>query len=208
MNSIIPGILETEWSEIEKKLEAVKPFAKTVHIDIIDGKFSPHTTFLDPEPFKKYSSEFVFELHMMVEDPTQYLEPFAQAGFKRFLGHIEHMNDVVEFVAKGQQLGEVGLALDGPTHIEVLKDINLNDLDALLIFTADKVGESGQEMIEERLQKIRDLEALIPIEVDGGINSETIKKAFEAGATRFITTGYLFEGNPEEQYKKLQEALY
>lgn len=173
------------------------------------GYLPPIKVFFDPEPFKKYSEDFFFELHMMVENPLQYLEPFANAGFQRFLGHIEMMPDVVEFVAKGQQLGEVGLALDGPTSIDALKDINLNDLDALLMFTAEKAGESGQGMIEERLQKIPSLHPLIPVEVDGGINNETIKKAQNAGATRFVTTNFLFkEGTPQEQYKKLEEALW
>ncbi|MBI2622555.1 MAG: hypothetical protein HYW64_00450 [Candidatus Levybacteria bacterium] len=120
MLEIIPGILEKDWSEIERKIELVRPFAKTIHIDILDRKFAPNTTFLDPLPFAKYTLPSsgqafpssgqapFFELHMMVEEPIQYLKPFADAGFKRFLGHIEKMSDQAEFVAQGQLLGEVG----------------------------------------------------------------------------------------------------
>ena len=60
---IIPGILEQNWEEIERKLKLVKQFTNTVHIDIIDGEFVNNKTFLDPEPFKKYSSELFSGIH-------------------------------------------------------------------------------------------------------------------------------------------------
>ena len=131
MYEIIPGILENEWNKIERKIEIVKPFAKSIHIDIIDGKFVPDTTFLDPVPFVRYSQKLFLELHMMVENPIQYLELYAKAGFRRFIGHIEKMPDQEEFVAQGQLLGEVGLAIDGPTQINQIQ-VPLDDLDNIL----------------------------------------------------------------------------
>jgi ribulose-phosphate 3-epimerase len=212
MNEVIPGILEKEWSEIEHKLELVKPFAKTVHIDIIDGKFVDNTTFLDPEPFKKYSKNFLLELHMMVENPLIFLKPWAEAGFQRFIGHIEKMPDPVEFVAQGQLLGSVGLALDGPTDSNVLDNINLADLDCILIYTSEHVGFSGPELLDVRLDKIRKIKEkyeFIPIEVDGGINSETIIRAYEAGASRFVSTSYLFKTeNIKETFEKLTSQVF
>ena len=82
MFEVIPGILEKDWSEIERKIEIVKPFISTIHIDIIDGKFAPNTTFIDPLPFKKFTlplsgQALFFELHMMVDNPIAYLKPFA-----------------------------------------------------------------------------------------------------------------------------------
>lgn len=210
MNEIIPGILEKEWSEIERKLEILKPFAKSVHIDIIDGKFADNTSFLDPEPFKKYEQDFLFELHMMVEDPISYLKPWADAGFQRFIGHIEKMPDPVEFVAQGQLVGTVGLAIDGPTSLDVLSNINLNDLDCLLIMTI-KAGFSGQQFNPELLEKVREIRkkyGYLPIEVDGGINAETITKAKDAGANRFISTSHLFKSeNIEETYRLLTSSI-
>ncbi len=203
---IIPGILEKEWAEIELKIQQVLPFAKEIHIDLIDGKFAPNTTFLDPEPFKKYTKDIPFELHMMVEEPINYLNAWADAGFQRFIGHIEKMSDQVEFVAKGQLLGEVGLAIDGPTTIDAI-EVPFDDLDVILFMTI-KAGVSGQEFIEEDIKKIEKIKqsVFIPIEVDGGINSETIVKARNAGATRFVATSFIFEGNPRVNYEKLQEA--
>ena len=101
---IIPGILEKDWPAIELRIQQVLPFAKAIHIDLIDGKFAPNTTFLDPSPFKKYTKDIPFELHMMVNEPINYLKAWADAGFQRFIGHIEKMSDQAKFVAKGHLL--------------------------------------------------------------------------------------------------------
>lgn len=210
MNEVIPGILEQNWHEIEKRLDLVKPFAKTVHIDIIDGKFAENLTFLDPEPFKKYKNDFLLELHMMVEDPIKYLKPWAECGFERFLGHIEMIPDPVEFIAQGQLLGAVGLAIDGPTDLSVLDNLNLNDLDTLLIMTI-KAGMSGQKFQPELLEKVKKIKQkapYLPIEVDGGVTNETITKAKEAGATRFVSTSHLFNSNStRDEFEKLTELV-
>lgn len=207
---IIPGILEKDWSEIERKLSLVKPFAKTIHIDIIDGKFTPNTTFLDPTPFAKYSKDVFFEAHLMVEEPISYLKPLADAGFKRFLGHIEKMSDQVEFVAQGQLLGEVGLAVDGPTSLESVK-VPFDDLDCILIMTI-KAGESGQEFVREYLDKVKTLRQaqgqFLQIEVDGGINDKTIVESRSAGATRFVANSFIFNSkDPQFQYRVLEDKL-
>ena len=204
---IIPGILEKDWPVIETKIQQVLPFAKAIHIDLIDGKFAPNTTFMDPEPFSKYTKDAFFELHMMVEEPINFLKPWADAGFQRFIGHIEKMLDQVEFVAKAQLLGEVGLAIDGPTEIEKI-EVPFDDLDVIL-FMAIKAGASGQDLIDDYLNKVKQIKdkTLIPIEVDGGINDQTILKAKESGADRFVATSFIFKETPQEQYKILQETL-
>jgi|SRR3989344_624646 len=204
---IIPGILESQWPEIEKKIELVLPFAKTIHIDLIDGKFAPHTTFMEPLPFSKYTKNAEFELHMMVEEPINYLKPFAQAGFRRFIGHVEKMSDQTEFVAQAQLLGEVGLAIDGPTTIDAI-EVPFSDLDVILFMTI-KAGASSQQFIPENLEKVKKIreKTFIPIEVDGGINDQTILLAKESGADRFVATSFIFEGDPKDQYGQLLRRL-
>lgn len=199
---------QQEWSVLQKRIELIKPFAKTIHIDILDGKFASNTTFLDPKPFKKYSSDIFFELHMMVEEPIQYLKPFADAGFKRFLGHVEKMSDQAEFVAQGQLLGEVGLAIDGETPLEAI-GVPLDDLDCLL-FMSIKAGFSGQKFSEEYARKMEVVKdtTWIPIEVDGGINDTTIVEARNFGATRFVSTSFLYNSqDPRKQYDYLHNCL-
>lgn len=207
---VIPGILEKDWERIEEKLEKIKTFAASAHIDFIDGKFTDNTTYLEFENFKKYSDDIYLEAHLMVEDPIEYLDRLSNAGFKRFIGHIEKMPDVADFVAKGQLLGEVGLALDGPTGIEKLEEISLDDLDCILIYTSEKVGFAGPPLIPERLEKIKKIREKIniPIEADGGVKDMTIKQALEAGATRFVATSFIWEtSNPKESYQSLLAKL-
>ena len=206
---VIPGILEKDWASIEHKLEQVKTFTDIAHIDIIDGKFADNRSFLDPKPFKKYSGELFLELHMMVEEPVNLVEEWAAAGFKRFLGHVEYMSSQKEFVEHAKKYGEAGFALDGQTHINAIK-IPFETIDSILIYTSNRVGFSGPPLMDDRLDKVRHLKRLtnIPIEVDGGINDRTILRARHAGATRFISTSYIWNSeNPNEQYQKLISIL-
>ncbi len=206
---VVPGILEKEWEAIEKKIEQVLPFTRTIHIDLLDGKFADNHTYTFPKPFEKYKDRVTLEVHMMVDNPIQYLEAYAAAGFTRFLGHIEKMPSQEDFVAKAEQLGEVGLALDKESRVEDI-NVSLQDLDALLVMSI-KAGFSGQTFdphLLDKVKKIREREAFLPIEVDGGINGHTILEAKAAGATRFVTTSYLFGSeNPKEQFDKLSDLL-
>ncbi len=208
---IIPGILEKEWEPIEEKLNKIKTFAKSAHIDIIDGKFVDNLTWLDPKPFKPFSDNILLEAHLMVENPIDYLKPLADSGFKRFIGHIEKMERIADFVAQGQVLGEVGLALDGPTDLAIIEDINPDDLDCILIYASEKVGFAGPPMLPERLEKVKTLRKKsenLPIEVDGGVKDHSLPMAIEAGATRFVATSFIWNSdNPKESYKKLLELL-
>jgi len=219
-----PGTENKTFEEIEKKIASVKTFTEIIHIDVCDGKFAPNTTFSDPEPFKKFTAllpedeggwetgekGLFFEIHLMVEDPIKEIKKWADAGFRRFIGQIEKMPSQEEFVAEAQMYGEAGLAIDGPTPLDALK-VAYDDLDVVLFFTGDKAGFSGQSLKEDRLEKVkalRKIEEYLPIEVDGGINDETIAIAAAAGVTRFVTTGFLFGLNtPEQQYKILEQKL-
>jgi len=219
-----PGTENKTFEEIEKKIASVRAFAQTIHIDICDGKFAPNTTFSDPEPFKNFTKQLpedeggwetgekglFFEVHLMVEDPIKEIKKWADAGFRRFIGQIEKMPSQEEFVAEAQMYGEAGLAVDGPTPLDALK-VNYDDLDVVLFYTGEKAGFSGGMLKEDRLEKVKELrkiEEYLQIEVDGGINDETIAIAYEAGVTRFVTTGFLFGLNsPEDQYKLLEQKL-
>lgn len=205
---IIPGILENNWQNIEEKIEKIKTFSNTIHIDLIDGKFSTNTTFLDPSPFTKYSTELFFEVHLMTENPLFYLDSFAKAGFKRFIGHIEKMPDISEFVAKGQLLGEVGIAIDLNTNIENI-NIPFDDLDFILVMGV-VAGASGQSFNKEVFKKIKILKekTTIPIEVDGGVNSENILELKNTGVSRFVTTSFIFNSpNPKNTYQSLLSLI-
>lgn len=216
-----PGTENKGWSEIEAKIDSVKPFVKCVHIDIIDGVYVNNKTFSDPLPFAKYTKELVnrkkensqselfFEVHLMVDEPVKYLKPFADAGFRRFIGQIEKMSDQAEFLAQAQLLGEASLAIDKQSPVEAIK-VPLDDLDSVLVMTI-QAGYSGQKFEEPLLQKVKTLRSLaefLPIEVDGGINDESISIAAAAGANRFVATSFIFGAkSPEAQYNLLKKKL-
>lgn len=203
MYKVIPAILEQEWGEIEKKIEICQIFSDNFHIDFIDGKFVNNQTFMDSAPFAKYSKNNFLEAHLMVEDPIKYLRPLAQAGFRRFIGQIEEMPDQFEFVAQGEQLGEVGLALDGKTPLKEL-EASFEDLD-ILLFMAIDVGFSDREFNPSYLAKIEEVPQWFEnIEIDGGINDKTILKAKELRGNIFTCNSFLFEGNPRENFLKLK----
>jgi ribulose-phosphate 3-epimerase len=205
-----PGTEDTDWAAIEKKIELLRPFIKTLHVDVADGKFVPNKTFMDPAPFRKYAGELLLEVHLMTENPLQYLKAFADAGFRRFIGQVEKMPDQVEFVAAGQLLGEVGLAVDGPTPVGSIT-VPLDDLDCLLFYTGQQAGRSGAVLVPQRLEKVKEVRtasATIPIEVDGGVSDTAILQMKEAGVSRFVTTGFVFNSeNPREQFEKLKNLV-
>lgn len=202
-----PGTEIANWQEMEQKIEVVKSFVKSIHIDVADGKFVNNTTFADPEPFKKHTKDLLFEVHFMTEEPVQYIDAWAAAGFQRFIGQIEKMSDQAAFIAKAEAFGYAGLAVDGPTSLDKLTIPHI-DLDTVLIMTIN-AGFSGQKFQPEQLEKVRTLTKdfeLFPAEVDGGINEQTLVEAWNAGARRFVTTSAIF-GNedPAAAYKHLHD---
>jgi ribulose-phosphate 3-epimerase len=208
MHNIIPGILEKDWQEIERKLAIIRPFSKVVHIDFLDGKFCEQTSLMDFQPFAKYKDDFYLEAHLMTENPTQYVRQLAAVGFKRFLGHIEKMEDINEFIAEGEICGEVGLALDIDTPVNSIS-IPFDDIDTILVMAA-KAGKSGQSFSQSALLKIQELrkQTIIPIEVDCGINDESIVAARVSGANRFVTDSYVFQSpDPLNSFEKLQSLV-
>jgi ribulose-phosphate 3-epimerase len=202
---IIPGILEKEWSSIERKIEQVLPFAKTIQVDVIDGKFSNEITFIDPQPFKKYTSQLLFECHLMVNEPISYVEKFAKAGFKRFIGHIEKMSSQKDFIDYARGLGEAGLAIDTSTSLEAI-DVDFNYPDCFLAMSV-KAGHSGQVFLPEMIEKIKTLrdKTANPIEVDGGAHEATVGILKSMGVNRIVVTSGLFgEIDVASEYQKLR----
>lgn len=210
MHEVLPGIFEDSWEEIEKKIKIVAPFSKKIHIDLVDEAFAEKKNFLDPTLFSTYTKDLYFELHMMVKEPEQYLESWSNAGFRRFIGHVEHMSDQSSFVARAQTLGEVSLALDIESEIDAIK-VDLVDLDSVLVMMC-KAGASGQEFQSSALDKVRLLsqrDELLEIEVDGGISDKTMAKAHASGARRFVSTSYIFWGDedPKMRYEQLMGVI-
>ncbi len=194
MIDVIPGILEKEWTRIEERLNLLLGLVGTVQIDIADNTLVPNETLLDFTKFMPYADKFTLEAHLMVANPAKYIRPLADVGFKRLIAHVESQ-DPREFLKRAEYENvEVGLALDGGTEIDQIEPF-LEEIDMILIMTIE-AGFSGQAFMVETVEKIKTIHQNfpdLPIEVDGGINADTAKVVTDVGATRLVSTSFLFK---------------
>lgn len=197
MIDVIPGILEKEWPPIEEKLRLVAPYVGWVQVDIADNTLVPNVTLLQFDEFGKFAQldkSLSLEAHLMVSQPEKYIRPLADAGFKRLIAHVE-CQDPREFLKHAEYEDvEVGMAIDGATELDQI-ELYLEEIDMVLVMTIE-AGFSGQELMLETVEKIRTIRQNfpdLPIEVDGGINEQTAKIVKDAGATRIVSTSYLFK---------------
>ena len=202
MIDIIPGILEEDFEEIERRIGWVSPFVSWVQIDVADNTLVPNETCLDFSKFEalihsqssgQAKHNLSFEAHLMVAEPEKYIRPLADAGFKRLIAHVES-HDPRRFLDEATyESVEAGIAIDGPTELEQVEPF-LESVDVVLVMTIE-AGFSGQALMPETIEKIKTIHENFPdlaIEVDGGINDKTAKLVKDAGATRLVSTSYLF----------------
>lgn len=197
MIDIIPGILEKDFSEVERRVKLVAAYVSWVQIDVADNTLVPNETFLKFDQFVqlgKLDKAPSLEAHLMVAEPEKYIRPLADAGFKRLIAHVE-AHDPRRFLDEAKyESVEVGLAIDGPTDLEQIEPF-LEEIDVVLVMTIE-AGFSGQQLMPETLEKIKTIRRNfpdLPIAVDGGINDKTARLVRDAGATRLVSTSYLFK---------------
>ncbi len=207
MVEVIPGILEQDFPSIVNKIRIVQEFVEWAQIDIVDHTLFNNSNFGDFTPFSTLRTNVQLELHMMIDNPQSAVGDWARVGIKRMIAHVEAYNSIESFIAKARQRKvEVGLAIDIETGLDKLLPF-LPNVDCALVM-AIQTGKSGQKFdlrALTRIKKIRELFPAMPVEVDGGINLETGKMAVEAGATRLVSTSFLFNSPSFAQsLKKLQ----
>ena len=194
MIDVIPGILEKEWGTIEEKLRLVTGLVSWVQIGFADNTMVPNTTFLDVAKFAPYAKQFSLEAHLMVASPEKYVKKLADAGFKRLIAHVEAHDPRLFLDAVKYEQVETGIAIDAPTEFETVEPF-LEEVDFVLVMMCE-AGFSGQKFQPEQVEKIKSIHAYLPdlpIEVSGGISDKTARLVVEAGATRLVSTSFLFE---------------
>lgn len=187
---------EIKPQDIVKKLDLSKP--DYIHIDIMDGKFVSNKTWTTSEvkKFTSYST-LPLEVHLMVNNPSKYIEDYALMNTSIIIFHYEAVKDINEMINKVKLYGlKVGIAINPETNINVLIPY-LNMIDEVLIMSVHP-GKSGQSFIEESLEKISILKNIILegnyktiISVDGGINNETGLLCKDAGADELVSASYI-----------------
>lgn len=213
---IAPSILSADYANFEselKKLEATG--AEYVHIDIMDGHFVPNISFgAGVVASMRPHSKLVFDCHLMVSNPEHHIEDFARAGADIISIHAEATPHIHGALQKIRAAGvKASVVINPGTPVEVVKNV-LNLVDQVLVMTVNP-GFGGQAFLPETMDKVRELVILrevnqldFDIEVDGGIDDETIGIAKEAGANVFVAGSYVFKGDVAHQVQTLKEALH
>lgn len=206
MVEVIPGILEKDFDRIKRNIDLVKDYVDWVEIDILDNTLYPNDTYNNLEAFALFKGEVNLAAHLMVADPAKYVESLTRNGFTRLIADMGGYS-VREFIdeAKTHHV-QVGVALDGPASLDLVEPL-LGEVDTVLLMTV-KSGFSGQPFLREVLPKIRKVHEEypeLPIEVDGGIDKQTAPLVIENGATRLVSTSYLFWKNRERIGEAIEE---
>ncbi len=213
MIQIAPSILAANFAKLGEEVKDVeRAGAKLIHIDVMDGHFVPNISFgsivLDAiRPL----TDLPLDVHLMIENPDQYIEQFAKAGADYITVHVEacrHLHRTIQLI---RSYGvKPGVVLNPHTPIESIQHI-LEDIDMVLFMTVNP-GFGGQKFIHSVVPKIEALSTIIKernldvaIEIDGGINAETIVPCAKAGATIFVAGSAIY--SKEDRTAALQEIL-
>lgn len=210
---IAPSMLSADFANLERDLkEAEKSGADFLHVDIMDGHFVPNIT-IGPDQVAQIRQviSIPFDVHLMISEPLKYINQFADAGADMITVHVESEGDIQEcinaIVTKGVK---PGLVLSPDTPLKVLEPY-LNQIDMILLMCVYP-GFGGQRYISESTQKIRNCRKMIghraiDLEVDGGINFESLKEVVDAGANVIVSGSCLFKGEMEANIKQFREII-
>lgn len=200
MKLIAPSILSADFSKLGDEIRTVaEAGADWIHVDVMDGHFVPNIT-MGPIVVKavKKVTRLPIDVHLMIEQPDRYIPDFVKAGADWISVQVEacvHLNRTVQMIREAGV--RAGAVLNPATPLSAIEWV-LEDLDFVLIMSVNP-GFGGQAFIPSSLKKISELRAMIDtrglptlIQVDGGVNSTTIKSVSSAGTDVFVAGSAIF----------------
>lgn len=203
MALIAPSILSADFTKLEQQIRLVETGgADWIHCDIMDGHFVPNITF-GPMLVKavRKVTKLPVDVHLMIENPDKYLEDFKKAGADHILVHQEEVIHLNRTIKKIKELGiKAGVVINPATPVHTLRDI-AEYIDILLIMSVNP-GFGAQTFIPNSIRKIQEAAQLrkeinsdFKIEIDGGIDKNTIVPAFKAGVDVFVAGSSIFKSD-------------
>lgn len=215
MIKIAPSILAADFSKLaEEVIEVEKAGADLIHIDVMDGHFVPNITFgpIVVEALRTVTT-LPLDVHLMIEKPDLYIEQFVKAGADYITVHVEacrHLHRTLQLI---RSMGvKSGVVLNPHTPVESILHV-LDEVDMVLFMTVNP-GFGGQQFIEAVLPKVKQLSTIIKernlsieIEIDGGVDEQTIGACVEAGATVLVAGSAIYgETNRTEALQRIKAA--
>lgn len=213
MVKISPSILSADFSKLGEEIKNVdKAGADFIHIDVMDGNFVPNISIgLPVIKSIRNKTDKVFDVHLMIENPSRYIDEFVEAGADIITIHYEaekHIDRAIDYIkSKGIK---AGVSLNPGTPSIVLKDI-IEKLDLVLIMSVNP-GFGGQKFIPYSINKIKEVKEMslnvnkdLLIEVDGGVDKNNSKAIVEAGANVLVAGSAIFgDGKLKENIEAIR----
>lgn len=200
MIKIAPSILSADFSQLGDEIKKVEAAgADMIHIDVMDGHFVPNLTFGPPviAALRKVT-KLPFDVHLMVRNPQDLIDPFVKAGADIITLHAETSPHLHRLIQNVKELGvKAAVAINPSTPLSAIEEI-LDELDMILIMSVNP-GFGGQKFISSALNKIERLRAIlnqrnlaVDIQVDGGINEGTATQVVAAGANILVAGSAIY----------------